>query len=51
MASARLEQRVAALEAAVAKLQRKIEEREPRTLINCLGRGSTRVDKMGLFRL
>jgi hypothetical protein len=30
MASARLEQRVAALEAAVAKLQRKLEKREPR---------------------
>jgi hypothetical protein len=29
MASARLEQRVAALEAAVAKLQRKLEKREP----------------------
>jgi len=29
MTSARLEQRVAALEAAVAKLQRKLEEREP----------------------
>jgi hypothetical protein len=29
MASARLEQRVAALEAAIAKLQRQIEEREP----------------------
>jgi hypothetical protein len=29
MASARLEQQVAALEAAVAKLRRKLEEREP----------------------
>jgi hypothetical protein len=29
MTSARLEQRVAALEAAVAKLQSKLEEREP----------------------